>query len=599
MLSTILRQAVDGLRRLNSNRSDRQSELKSITEQVRQHLERGEVLQAEARCKEILTASPNHPEANHLLGRIKGMGGNYSEAIQFLQRAMHSDPGMAEAHTDLGNVFQLQEDLEQATKSYERAINIRPDYLNAWYNLGCTLKRQNHNENAVDCFLKAVELEPGFEPAVKDLIALLDRLGRHEQAQNILIKILDIDSNHVTAHAGLGYILLKRYFDPKQALSHFNEVIRLRSADSELYGNRGIALQDLGLVDEAIQSYDKALELAPINRWVRFHRSLALLLQGRFEEAWPDYEIRLESEDRPNRNFPFPVWDGSDLTNKTILIHGEQGLGDEIMLASCVPDVIASAKHCVIDCSPKLESIFERSFPEATIHGGSQNDDLNWLTDMPPIDCHLPIGSLPLHFRRTLKKFPNHHTGYLKTDERRVAYWQAKLTALGEGRTVGISWRGGTLQSRSPMRSIPLEHWLPILQSKKVHFINLQFGESAAELSKLSEIHGIYIHNWPEAINDYDETAALVSAMDLTISVCTAIIHLAGALGKDVWVMAPKSPEWRYGLTENSMPWYPGVKVYRQLHYGDWSSVISSIKTDLSIFSKERNSDSITRSTRV
>lgn len=356
--------------------------------------------------------------------------------------------------------------------------------------------------------------------------------------------------------------------------------------DAELHGNRGIALQDLGRIDEALASYKRALELEPENRWVRFHCSLARLLVHDFQNAWPDYEIRLLNEDLPKREFPYLRWDGSSLAGKTLLVHAEQGLGDEIMFASCLPDVIAQAGHCVIECNEKLASIFRRSFPTATIHDGTQHDGLEWLSEMPPIDCYVPIGSLPLYFRQHRTDFPDHN-GYLKADEARTKFWCQTLDSLGPGLKVGLSWRGGTHQSRQSYRSLPLEQLLPLLEVDGVHFVNLQYGDCEAEIESLAEKHGCIVHRFPEAIADYDETAALVSALDLVISVCTAVIHLGGALGKTVWVMAPIGPEWPFGTSSELMYWYPKSRMFRSPLVLDWQEVVEKICLELYIHANQ------------
>ena len=196
------------------------------------------------------------------------------------------------------------------------------------------------------------------------------------------------------------------------------------------------------------------------------------------------------------------------------------------------------------------------------------------------IDLQSPIGSLPLHIRRQRADFPRHQ-GYLRADPQRVADWRTRLAALGPGLKVGISWQGGTHKSRRPVRSMPVTQWLPILQAEDIHFVDLQYTDSGAELAALRAATGVHVHSWQETRTDYEQTAALVTALDLVISVCTAVIHLGGALGRPVWVMAPFSPEWRYGIAGDSIPWYPSLRVFRQPSYGAWDAVITSVADSL------------------
>jgi len=193
------------------------------------------------------------------------------------------------------------------------------------------------------------------------------------------------------------------------------------------------------------------------------------------------------------------------------------------------------------------------------------------------VELEVPGSSLPRYYRCARSDFPEHR-GYLVADPERARHWGGRLASLGPGLKVGISWRGGTFKTRSPKRSIPLEDWLPILRTPGARFVSLQYTAGAGEeLAALRDQHDVGVAHWPEAIDDYDETAALVSALDLTISVCTAVIHLAGALGRAVWIMAPYSPEWRYGFLGERMPWYPSACVIRQRESGDWASVVATV----------------------
>ncbi|MEO8442715.1 MAG: hypothetical protein ABI547_09525, partial [Betaproteobacteria bacterium] len=282
----------------------------------------------------------------------------------------------------------------------------------------------------------------------------------------------------------------------------------------------------------------------------------------------------------PRRPVEFARWDGGEAAGKTLLVYAEQGLGDEIMFASCIPDVVAAGTHAVIECSPKLEGLFRRSFPHTTVYATPPDRALPPGLQNAPIDMQIPIGSLPLHFRRTRADFPR-HSGYLHAEPARIAAWRERLAALGPGLKIGISWQGGTHKSRLPVRSLPLAQWLPILQARNAHFVDLQYIDFSAERAALRASTGVEVHSWEQVRADYEETAALVSALDLVISVCTAVIHLGGALGRPVWVMAPFIPEWRYGISGEEMPWYPSVRVHRQPAYGDWDAVVDNVARSL------------------
>jgi len=262
-------------------------------------------------------------------------------------------------------------------------------------------------------------------------------------------------------------------------------------------------------------------------------------------------------------------------------VYAEQGLGDEIMYASCLPDVIAQAAHCVIDCEPRLADLMRRSFPQATVHGGRQTDAVDWLEDAGPIDVKIPAGSLPLTLRREPAQFPQ-HKGYLRAAPERVAAWRARLQGLGPGLKIGLSWRGGVPQTGRGTRSISLPELLPVLRLGGATFVSLQYGQCGEELALLRERYGVEIHHWQEAIDDYEETAALVCGLDVVLSVCTAVVDLGGALGHPVWVMAPVRTDFRYGFKGKAMRWYPSARIFRQAQCGEWDSVTKEVAAALS-----------------
>jgi hypothetical protein len=329
--------------------------------------------------------------------------------------------------------------------------------------------------------------------------------------------------------------------------------------------------------------YEKALALDSGAVQAHLNRANLWLLLGNYERGWPEYEWRTRIDElaAAYQRFPMPRWDGSSLAGRTLLVHAEQGLGDEIMYASCLPEVIAQARHCVIECDDKLVSIFARSFPQATVRATAAGDTSEWLKHVPQVDVQIPAGSLPLHLRRKAADFPRERA-YLKPDPARVARWSAKLAKLGPGLKIGLSWRGGVPMTGTILRSIPLERLLPLLRLEGVRFVSLQYGNAHNELDRLARRNGISIPHWPEAIDDYEETAALICALDLTLSVCTAVVHLGGALGRPVWTLAPLRPEARYGASGDTMPWYASVRMFRQPAFNEWDRVITAVAQELS-----------------
>ncbi len=544
-----------------------------------QHHQLGEYAAAEKCYKDILALNAKSVDAHYLLGRLYGQQGQYESAVSLLEKAIALKPNFADAYADLGNVYQLLDQPNRAESYYARAIFLDDGHLLAHYNLGLLCQEKKQLDLAESSFHRVLQLQPNFIDAYKALVRILVEQDKFNEAKTLAQQAIQNNPNSAKAHACMGFVLQKMD-QAGDALAYYQQALEIEPQNYEILDNMGIVLRDMGRMDEAIAIFDQAIALKPDYPLARWHKAFVYLARGDFEQAWPDYDLRLLSQDRPQRNFPYPRWKGTSLSGRTMLIYAEQGIGDEIMFASCLPDVITRAGHCVIECASKLAPLFKRSFPTATVHGGSQTDTTDWLSQLPSIDLQIPIGSLPPLLRKKTEDFPRHQ-GYLHADAERVAYWRERLDTLGAGLKVGISWRGGTKISRTALRSIPLTKWLPILQQQNRHFINLQYDEVDQELTDLLNQHGITVHNWQEAIVDYDETAALVTALDMTVSVCTALIHLGGALGRPVWIMAPFSPEWRYGRTGEAMPWYPSVRIFRQTAAGVWDNVVDNVAQEL------------------
>jgi len=536
----------------------------------------GDTPRAIGLCQEALAGHPLSARAHWLLGGWLARGGDVRAARPHLERAVELSPESPEMRVDLGNVRRLMSEPERALECYDAALRLRPGDVGALKNSAQVLGETGRTDEAVGRYRMLLG-PPAVPSAVREVVTLLDGVDRTDEARAICEMVLDHEPEHAEAHSGIGFLLLKRVLDAEAALPHLRLADTRLPDDPDVRSNLGIALQDVGHMDEAMHAYEGALRIAPDHRAARFHRALARLALGDFDPAWPDYELRLLSDDRPKRDFRTPVWQGEDLAGKTLLAFAEQGLGDEIMFASCLRDAGRAAGHLVIDCDARLAPIFRRSFPAATVHAGSQFDPVDWLAAVPAIDYVIPVGSLPMRLGLTPGALP---AGYLRADPALIEHYRARIAALGARTVIGLSWRGGTRRSRQGMRSIEPGSLMPVLHTPGAQCVNLQYGECEADLVLLRELGGT-VHHWPEALADYDHTAALVCALDLVVSVCTAVIHLGGAMGRPVWVMAPFSAEWRYGCSGPRMAWYPSVTVFRQPRPRDWASVIAAVADGL------------------
>ena len=327
---------------------------------------------------------------------------------------------------------------------------------------------------------------------------------------------------------------------------------------------------------ESLLLMDQILDAKPADQETRLMRSLSLLKAGRFRDGWLEYEARHNSPTSGGRVFPWvdPRSVGTEGDRRVVLV-GEQGLGDQIMFASCIPDLAQDGFGGVLECDRRLVRLFQRSFPTFEVKPATTDEAIKQHAEERGIRQWIAMGSLPARRRNTLSDFPE-HSGYLRADPEKCAKWRDRLKSVGPGPYVGISWKGGAARTRAQLRSIPLSDWLPLSETG-AQFVSLQYGDVHAEMEGFLGRHKQRIHHWSDAIIDYDETAALISELDLVISVCTSVVHLAGALGRTVWVLVPSVAEWRYLIRGTRMPWYPTVRMFRQGVGEPWTAVIERI----------------------
>ena len=531
--------------------------------------------------EQSLAIDPDNAEAHYRLGIVLARDSkSYPESAMHLERALTLNPRIENGWIDLATVYYFQRDLARAEASFRAALAADPDSVLARLNLGVVLKESGRIEEALGHLRHAYGQAPDAEGTLRNLVVTLIEADLCDEALSVAGDAVrrfpfnyEANKYHGLAH--------QKLHDPVRALACYNSALQMRQDDAELHDHRGVAFLELGRLPEALACYERALALRPDFSLAAFHRGLAQLLLADYQQGWDGYELRKLDQDYLQHPEVFPPWDGSALAGRTLLIYREQGLGDEIMFASCVPQLIQAAAHCIIECEPRLQGIFRRSFPAATVYASTPDGGLPQELAGRDIDFSTPAGSIPRFLRRKLGDFPR-HDGYLKADPARVTRWRERLSQLGPGLKVGISWTGGVRKTRRAARSLPLERWLPILQSPGAQFISLQYtADAGAATSALRDQYGIRIEHWADAIDDYENTAALTSALDLVISVCTAVIHLGGALGRPVWVMAPYSPEWRYGFAGDKMPWYPSVRIFRQPALGEWGPVTAAVAAEL------------------
>jgi len=529
--------------------------------------------------RRALVLKPRHAEAWLDLGVCHYQTGDHFWARFYFRLASTVDPDRADVWNELGLVEIVLGNYEKAEESLENAVNRNPEHPEAWNNLGLVVARRGELGVARRHFLRATFLKPDFYMAHCNLGLACRELELLDEAERTLRHATELRPTLHTAWLNLGMVLQDqgRLDDALQALEKAHALVPqdadVIAALSAIWLRRGDAAR-------AINCAEQGLEHDSENADVRLALAHAQLALQRFEEGWPNYEARLRSNASPFEPLPMPLCDGGDLARKTVLVQREQGLGDEIMFASCLNEFANSGATGVVHCDRRLVSLFRRSFPQFEVVGSQRELEAPDGSLRRAIDCWVPIGSLPGRYRRSRADFAR-ATAFLRADAQKVALWRERIAALGPGPKVGISWRGGLYKTGRALRSLSLEALQPLLGVPGVRWISLQHRVHADELEQMRAGHGRQVAHWDDALADLDETAALMLGLDLVITVCSTVVHLAGALGRPVWTLTPRAPAWRYLFEGDRMPWYPDVTLFRQRSEGDWRDVVTRVAAAL------------------
>lgn len=425
---------------------------------------------------------------------------------------------------------------------------------------------------------RARELGENSGELLRNLGTSLSKQERFAEAHKVYIEYHDLYFSDVSlAYLASSHVQICQY---DLALSLFAQL------DSGGYiAKHGMetmyaaALAYDGQIEKALTLMDAKCAEHPNAPSLRALRAQMRLQLEDFAGGWDDYRFRNLNSSRFFRVLPVQEWQGEELDGKTIVVLAEQGLGDQIMLASCLSDLLSlQPKRVVVEAVTRVAPTLARSFPECEVISTRQDKGLDWLREIDGIDFYVPLGELPRFFRRSLSAFPAQP--YLKPDPNRVVHWRDRMRALGPGPYIGTSWRGGTEKTRSVIRTLDPSQLISLQDDLGGQWISLQYGDVTNELASAASA-GMALTHWAEGITDLDEFAALCAALDGIVTVCNTTVHYAGAVGQHVWVMAPHVPEWRYGLHHEHMPWYPHVKVLRQQSPNDWASVMDSISKKL------------------
>ena len=534
--------------------------------------QKGEFAQAKALYEEVLKVRPQHPDSLHLLGLVAYQTGQSERAAELMGQAIELEPRNAAFHYNFANALVALGQLERAVDGFDRAIALKPDYAKAYCNRGSAFLQLKQPQPAAASFSNAIELKPDYAEAHCNRSIALLQLGQPHAALANSEAAIALKADYAEAWWARGAALQKAV-SPEAALASYDKAIGLKPDLALAHLDRGIALQEMLRLEDALSEYDTAIRLQPEYIEAYWNKGLALLLSGDFRQGWELYEWRWKLAKFTLQYPRAMLWDGrKPLQDKTILLYGEQGLGDTLQFCRFVKQVANLGARVILQVSASLFDLFQG------LEGVSQlvRDDGELLS---AFDFHCPVMSLPRLLGIELNAIPSPR-GYLRSNEEKRSLWSRRLGSKDKPR-VGIVWSGSTGHENDHNRSVRLSTFVEQLPHQ-FQYVSLQKEVREVDRTTLGSMSGIL--DLTNEIGDFSDTAAICDLMDVVVSVDTSVAHLNAALGNPTWVVLPHSPDWRWLLDRSDSPWYPSARLYRQPVRNDWPSVFARVAADLEIY---------------
>lgn len=477
------------------------------------------------------------------------------------------------------NELLSRQDFQQAISLLNPLLNNYPHSSSVLITSAKCHCMQNDYESAHHALEKALLSDPNNSEALATLGVVHQMLGNPHGALDSLERALALDEDNIEVMGNLGHVYTL-HAKIEQAIKLLERAVSIAPNNAVILNNLGRVLIENGRFNDALIYLNRALTVNPSYSSALYNRGMAKLGIGELEVGWSEWESRFRANCSAKRSPTYgtlPLWQGESLQGRSIVVYAEQGLGDELLFASCIPDLAKRARQVFLQCNPRLVSLFSRSFPDVIVHGGPRNEPVDWLMQYGGVDYQTPAGSLSRYLRSDLGQFPKENV-YLKADLKRVTYWKNRLLEIGPGLKVGFAWRSKLQDPLRCRRYTQLSDWLEMYKLRHVKIICLQYDDCTLELDALERDHGVRLKRFPEVnlMNDLDESVALMSALDLVISVITSTFRFSAGAGVETLLLAPAIRNW-VNLGTDGLPWYPTVRVFRQLEMGRWDDVVDRI----------------------
>ena len=537
----------------------------------------GKPKQAIEAYNKALAIKPDYADAYNNMGNAFKAQGELEKAIVAYNKALAINPNYASGYYNLGVVLTEQGKLEEAVETYKQALVINPAYVDAYYNLGSALKDQGKLEQAIEVYSKALAIKPDDADILNNMGVTLKGQGELEKAIETFKMALNIKPDYAEAYNNLG-VALKEQGKLEEAVEIYKKALLIKPDFADAYTNMGNALKDQGKLEQAIKTLNKAIAISPDDAEAHHYLSFALLNTGRLKEGLDESEWRwkVKSDVSGERRFLQPSWDGKvSLENKSILVWCEQGIGDIIRCSSLLPLISSQAQHCILECPQKIIPLFSQSFPNVEVRPENRSLDLK----RDDFDFQLPTGSLHKHFLSEVTS-NTRPSAYLVPDPIRVNFWKSRLSSLGSGPYVGISWKSSLMQGERLKFYAPVSDWRPLLKLENTTFINLQYADAENDLIQIRDEYGVTVHNFDDLdqYNNLADVAALCAALDCVVSISNAVPTISAGVGTPTKYAVPAIYDWD-NIIGN--PVGPTVDIFKRNRHSRWSNVFELIAEDI------------------